>query len=65
MVFSRKRMMNFTDNTPAKGASCGNMGRGPLTKNLVIPKELAKRLMKNVVTESGISLVPLPWPSLG
>ena len=44
IVFKRKSKKNLTDNTPAKGASCGNIGRGPFTKNLVIPKEQENKL---------------------
>ena len=58
-------MMNFIDSTPPKGAFCGNKGRGPVTKNLVIPNELAKRLMKKLAKETVTLLVLSPPSSFG
>ena len=41
------------------------MGRGPLTKNLVMPNEAEKRLRSNVKTDNGISALESPLTSLG
>ena len=48
IVFRSRRIRNFNDSTPAKGASTGNNGRGPFKKNFVIPKDPVNRLMINV-----------------
>ena len=47
-IIRSKRVMNLNDNTPAKGASSGNIGRGPFTKNFVIPKDPVNKLKINV-----------------
>ena len=60
IVFRSRRARNLNDSTPAKGALSGNIGRGPLTKNLVMPKEAEKRLRNNVQTDNGISVLDLP-----
>ena len=65
IVFKRKRMINFIDSTPPKGAFLGRIGRGPLTKNFVIPKELAKMLMKKLAKETVIFLVLSPVSLFG
>ena len=58
-------MMNFIDSTPPKGASGGKIERGPFTKNFVIPKELAQRLMKKLVKETVSLLVLSPSSFFG
>ena len=65
IVFKRKRMINFIDSTPPKGAFLGRIGRGPLTKNFVIPKELANMLRKKLVNETVILLVLSPLSFFG
>ena len=52
--------MNLSESTPAKGASLGSRGKGPVKKNFVIPKEQAKRLMKKLDTERGSVFELLP-----
>ena len=65
IVFKRKRMTNFTDSTPPKGAFCGSIDRGPCTKNFVIPKELANMLRKKLVNVTVILLVLSPLSFFG
>ena len=48
IVFRSKRIRNLKDNTPDKGASSGNIGRGPFRKNFVIPKDPLNKLRINV-----------------
>ena len=65
IVFKRKRMMSFIESNPPKGAFCGSIGRGPFTKKIVIPKELAKKLMKKLVRVTVSFLVLSPSTPLG
>ena len=44
-------MKNLTDSTPANGAFCGSIGRGPFKKNFVIPNEAVKTLKIKEYTE--------------
>ena len=60
IVLSTNNNANLIDRTPAKGASDGNIGRGPFTKNFVIPKEAEKREREKVMTDNGNSFVLLP-----
>ena len=48
IVFKSRRTRNLNDSTPAKGASRGNIGRGPFTKNFVMPKDPVNKLKINV-----------------
>ena len=48
IVFRSRRVRNSNDSTPPKGASTGSIGRGPFTKNLVIPKDPVNKLRINV-----------------
>ena len=63
IVFRSKRVRNLNDSTPAKGASSGNIGRGPFKKNLVIPKDPLNKLKINVYTTKVIE--PSLNPVLG
>ena len=65
MVFKNKNTMNLSESIPAKGASLGSKGRGPVKKNFVMPKELAKRLIKKLDTDRGSVFKLLPKPSFG
>ena len=65
IVFRRKRIKNFAERTPAKGAFLGNMERGPFTKNFVMPNAPVKRLRSKVYTANGIEFSLLPKESLG
>ena len=40
------------DNIPLMGASCGTIDKGPVKKNLLIPRELVKKLRANVMRGS-------------
>ena len=64
-MLSTNSNVNLIDRSPAKGASFGNIGRGPFTKNFVIPKEAEKRERIMVMTDKGNSFVLLPNGSLG
>ena len=48
IVFRSRRIRNLNDSTPAKGASSGNIGRGPFRKNFVNPKDPVNKLKINV-----------------
>ena len=48
IVFRSSRAKNLDDSNPAKGAFCGNIGRGPLRKNLVSPSDPVNKLIINV-----------------
>ena len=65
IVFISKSKKNLTDNTPAKAASCGNIGRGPFKKNLVIPNEPEKRLRIKVKLAKDISYFVSPQVVFG
>ena len=60
IVLSANSNANLDDRTPAKGASFGNIGRGPFTKNFVIPKEAEKRERIMVMTDNDNSFVLPP-----
>ena len=65
IVFNSNNVRNFTDRTPARGVSCGRIGRGPFTKNLVIPNEPLNRLRNKEKAAKGISVLLSPKLSLG
>ena len=48
IVFRNRRIRKLNDSTPAKGASSGNIGRGPFRKNFVMPKDPVNKLKINV-----------------
>ena len=65
IVFRRKRIKNFAESTPDKGAFWGNMVKGPFTKNFVMPNAPVKRLRSKVYTANGIEFSLLPKEFFG
>ena len=58
IVLSNKVHTKGSDIIPFTGASLGRMGNGPMRKNLVMPNELAKKLITKVIKGSAWSRFP-------